>query len=77
MSKADKILEKVMSGRSDANIAFADICYLLERVGFIRRRGSGSHVIYQDGPHFIDLQPDGAKVKAYQVRQVREILRRR
>jgi len=38
MSKTRKILADILSGRSDANVAFADLCHLLERGGFIRVR---------------------------------------
>ena len=55
MGKADKILEKVMSGNSDANIRFDDVCILLSRLGFtVRKRGS--HVIFQKGAAYINLQ---------------------
>lgn len=77
MSKTDKVLEKVLSGRGDDNIAFADMCYLLKKLGFIPRRSDGSHAIFQDGPHFVNLQNFKGKVKNYQVRQVREVLKKR
>jgi predicted RNA binding protein YcfA (HicA-like mRNA interferase family) len=75
MSQTRKILADILSGRSDANIAFADLCHLLERGGFIRRQGKGSHVIYHkvDIEEIINLQPIGSKAKAYQVKQVRNI----
>jgi len=39
MSKSRKILTKILSGRSDANISFSDLCHLLERAGFTRKLG--------------------------------------
>jgi hypothetical protein len=36
VSKADKILEKIMAGGSDANIRFDDMCFLLLKLGFIK-----------------------------------------
>jgi len=77
MSKSDKILEKVMNGGSDVNIAFDDMCHLLITLGFVTRQHGGSHVIFQDGSHFVNLQNFHGKVKNYQVRQVREILKKR
>ena len=77
MSKADKILERVMSGRSDANIRFDEMCYLLLKLGFTRRQRGGSHIIFQHGQDFVNLQNFHGKIKGYQVRQVREILKRR
>lgn len=76
MSKARKTLQDILSGRSDANIAFADLCHLLERAGFTRRQGGGSHVIFfKPGvEEILNLQPIGNKAKAYQVKQVRNLL---
>ena len=77
MSKADKLLEKVLSGQSDASIRFDDMCHLLHKLGFIARHTDGSHAIFQDGPLFVNLQNLRGMVKKYQVRQVREILKNR
>ncbi len=75
MSRASKILSKIIEGRGDANVAFADLCHLLDRAGFSRRSAKGSHVIYfKDGlPEILNLQPRGSKAKPYQVRQVRDL----
>ena len=76
MSKIRKILTDILSGRSDANIAFADLCHLLDRAGFQCRKGGGSHVIFHKAEieEIINLQPIGSKAKAYQVKQVRNII---
>ena len=76
MSRAKKVAAKILEGRSDANLSFADLCYVLERAGFSRRQGKGSHVIYymNDVEEIINLQPKGGKAKAYQVKQVRELI---
>lgn len=76
MSKTRKVLADILSGRSDSNIAFADLCHLLERGGFIRRQGSGSHVIFHKAEvdEILNLQPLGSKAKAYQVKQVRNLI---
>jgi predicted RNA binding protein YcfA (HicA-like mRNA interferase family) len=77
VSKAEKTFEKVMSGRSDANISFEDVCNLLLRLGFALRRQGTSHHIYSLGDSYLNLQPgSGGKAKKYQVRQVREELKR-
>ncbi len=65
MSKADKTLEKVLSGQSDANIRFDDMCHLLRTLGFIARHAAGSHAIFQDGPRFVNLQNVGGMVVKY------------
>ena len=41
MSKAEKLATKILSGRSDKNLAFNDLCYVLERAGFQSRSGKG------------------------------------
>jgi len=34
MSKAEKLAAKILSGKSDNNFAFNDLCYILDRAGF-------------------------------------------
>jgi predicted RNA binding protein YcfA (HicA-like mRNA interferase family) len=76
MSRYEKIWQRIASGRSDRNIDFDDLVWLLEHRGFKKRHRGGSHVIFtQPGiRERITLQPEGSKAKAYQVRQVRAIL---
>ena len=76
MSKASKTLADILTGRSDANISFADLCHLLERAGFTRRQGGGSHIMFHKAgvEEILNLQPIGNKAKAYQVKQVRNII---
>ena len=77
MSKAEKTFEKVMSGSSDANISFEDVCNLLLRLGFTFRQQATSHHIFSLGDSYLNLQPgSGGKAKKYQVRQIREELKR-
>ena len=75
MGKQEKILEKILRGTSDANIAFDDIRSLLLHLGF-EERIRGSHRLYRkDGiEEKLNIQRDGNKAKPYQVRQVREII---
>jgi hypothetical protein len=75
MSQQEKTLAIVLSGTSDMNIVFADPQGLLIHLGFSRRT-RGDHFIYtKDGvDEIINLQPLGNKAKAYQVKQVRNII---
>ena len=75
MGKFEKLLSRVLSGDSDANIPFDDLCQLLRRFGF-EERTKGSHRIFvkPDVMQQIVLQPQGGKAKRYQVRQVRELI---
>jgi predicted RNA binding protein YcfA (HicA-like mRNA interferase family) len=77
MSKPEKILSKVLRGVSDANISFNDVCLLLHHLGF-DERVKGSHHIFtrKNVQEILNLQPKGAKAKAYQVKQVRNIILR-
>ncbi len=76
MGKYEKVLQRVLSGETDANISFNDLCYLLERLGFDKGGGKGSHCNYRmkGVREILTLQPQGNKAKPYQVRQVRELI---
>ena len=75
MTNYKELLTQVLSGRSDANIRYDELCHLLNRLGF-EDRTRGSHRIFAkhgiDGQ--INLQPHGRMAKNYQVRQVRKVL---
>lgn len=75
MSKHEKVLEKILGGRSDANIAFLDLCHLLLNLGFAMRT-SGSHQMFRMAgvEEKINLQRDGNNAKPYQVKQVRNVI---
>ncbi|MDE1889804.1 MAG: type II toxin-antitoxin system HicA family toxin [Planctomycetota bacterium] len=75
MGKHEKLLLKILSGTSDANIHFDDLCDLLEIFGFdVRIRGS-HHIFRKNGViEKINLQREGNKAKPYQVKQVRNVI---
>lgn len=75
MGKYAKLRQRILAGGADANIEFAALCQLLVRLGFAERT-KGSHRIFtREGViEIINLQPKGNKAKAYQVKQVRNIL---
>ena len=77
MSKQLKLLEKILLGTSDANIPFDGLCHLLRRLGFgVRIRGS-HHIFFKSGvEEILNLQPKGSNAKAYQVKQVRNVILR-
>jgi hypothetical protein len=75
MSKAEKLFARLVDGRHDASFSFDDLCSLLTSLGYAVRRTKGSHVIFQRGSSFLNLQASfGGKAKSYQVRQVRREL---
>jgi predicted RNA binding protein YcfA (HicA-like mRNA interferase family) len=75
MSQIEKLILNILSGASDANIAFIDLCQLLIHLGFDERI-KGSHHIYRKAgvEEKINLQKDGNKAKPYQVKQVRAVI---
>ena len=77
MTSAPKIFDAVMDDRKDNNIPFTDLQKLLDVLGF-SYRVKGSHYIYwREGiAEIINIQSDNGKAKAYQVKQVREIIRK-
>lgn len=44
MGKYEKLLLKILEGKSDVNIAFNDLCQLLEKLGFDKRIRGSHHV---------------------------------
>jgi hypothetical protein len=78
VSHWDKVLRRVLDGKSDHNIGFDDLRGLLLRLGFDERINGDHHVFGKDGiREIIDLQPQSdGKAKGYQVRQVRDILQK-
>ena len=75
MGKYEKLLERILRGASDADIAFNDLCNLLVRLGF-EKKGRGSHHVFRKSGvlEMPNLQNDGHLAKSYQVRQVRNII---
>ena len=75
MGKAERILQTVLGGAADANIAFKDLCSLLKRLDFAERvRGDHFMFTRPDIEEILNLQPVGSKAKAYQIRQVRGVI---
>jgi len=75
MTQKEKLLDQILSGRSDANIGFNELLALLRRLGFEERIRGSHHIFTQEGiEEILNLQPKGAKAKGYQVRQVRHVI---
>jgi len=75
MGKYDKVRQGILSGTSDENISFSDLRQLLMRLGFDERIRGDHYIFTKEGiEEIINLQPKGAKAKAYQVKQVRGII---
>jgi hypothetical protein len=77
MPSAARVLERVLRGRSNQNIAFTDLYNLLQRLGFTERIRGDHHIFTNQGVReILNLQPlrDG-KAKPYQIKQTRTVLK--
>ncbi len=75
MGKHEKLLFQILQGASDANISFDELRALLKNLGFDERTRGSHHIFRKAGIlEKINLQLDGSKAKAYQVRQVRAVI---
>ena len=75
MGKYQKLLQVLLSGRSDANIEFDELRQLLTRLGFDERVRGSHHLFRKDGiEEKINIQKAGSKAKPYQVKQVRDVI---
>lgn len=75
MGKYEKLLIKILRGTSDANIDFNSLCKLLIKLGFTQRI-KGDHFIFikEEIEEIINIQPLNSKAKAYQVKQIRNLI---
>ena len=75
MSRFEKALLKILTGRHDRNIDFDDLRGLLQRLDF-KERVKGDHHIFtrENVAEIINIQPDGKLARPYQVKQVRNLI---
>lgn len=77
MPKYWRLLHRVLSGTSDANIPFVELRRLLLRLGFEERIRGDHHIFTKDGVEdMLNLQPRASMAKPYQVKQVRGLILR-
>ena len=75
IDRDDRLRQRILSGRSDANIRFDDLRLFLLRLGFVERLRGSHHIFRQEGiRERLNIQRDGTNAKPYQVRQVRQII---
>ena len=75
MGNYDKFMNRILSGRSDKNISFSELRNLLDALRFNERIAGDHYIFYKKGiEEIINLQPIGNLAKAYQVKQVRNII---
>jgi len=75
VSRKNKILQRILSGTSDANIDFDDIRNLLNKLEFDERIKGSHHIFTKDNIiEILNLQSKSGKAKPYQVKQVRNLI---
>ena len=75
LTARNKLLEKILNGRSDNNVAFDDLCHLMRQLGFAERIRGGHHIFRKAGVReHLNLQKDNSLAKGYQVRQIRNLI---
>lgn len=75
MSRFEKILNQILRGAADANLAFNDLRFLLRHLQFDERIRGSHHIFTKTGvEEILNLQPKGGKAKPYQVKQVRGVI---
>ena len=75
MGKYQKLIGTILSGRSDNNIPFDQLCRLLCKLGFNERVKGSHHIFYrEDLVDIINIQAKGGRAKSYQVKQVRKLI---
>ena len=75
MSRRTKLRQRILEGRSEANIRFDELRALLLRLGFVERVRGSHHIFRKEGvTERLNLQRDGSNAKSYQVRQVRQVI---
>jgi len=63
--------------RGDANVPFASLCHLLQKIGFEERIRGDHHIFTMQGvEEILNLQPKNGKGKPYQITQVRNVILR-
>ena len=75
MNRHEQLLQRILAGRSDANIRFSALRSLLQYLGFAERIRGSHHVYRKNGiAEKITLQRRDGHAKPYQVRQVRRLI---
>ncbi len=75
MTQQDKLLRKILSSSSDANIPFDQLCQLLRTLGFEERIRGSHHIFSKEGvEEILNLPPKNSQAKTYQIKQVRAVI---
>ncbi len=75
MTTAEKALQKILSGRQDKNVTYAELASVLTQKGWTLDRVTGSHHIFRapDG-RMLSLPRHGKDLKPVYVKEARRML---
>lgn len=77
MGKYDKLYQHILMKQGDSNVNFSSLCTLLTKLGFDSRVKGDHHIFWMESvEEILNLQPLGTKAKAYQIKQVRNVILR-
>jgi virulence-associated protein VapD len=77
MTKTEKLINQFMAAKTDTGISFSDLRHLLKELGFTERIKGDHYILTMQGvSEIINFQPKGALAKPYQVKQIRNIIRK-
>ena len=75
MGQREKLIIKILTGTNDQNIPFDSVCNLLANFGFSLRVKGSHHIFFrEDVEEILNIQSKNGKAKAYQVKQIRNII---
>ena len=75
MGQREKLLIRILSGTRDKDISFDEMCTLLRFFRFSLRIKGSHHIFYRtDIEEILNVQPKDGKAKAYQVKQIRDVI---
>jgi len=76
VGRHERLLQRVLSGRSDANVRFSDLRALMAHLGFDERMKGSHHIFNKEGiMELVNLQDCRGQAKPEQVRQIRRLIR--
>lgn len=69
------MVERIVRGRSDANIRFTELQQILFSLGFQERVRGSHHIFTKSGiDEILNIQSKDGMAKPYQVKQVRNVI---
>jgi predicted RNA binding protein YcfA (HicA-like mRNA interferase family) len=69
MPPSERRWRRFLSGSADAGISFAELCAILQAIGFTERIRGSHHIFTRDGiPEIVNIQPQGSKARQLAIR---------